>query len=186
MFGEADAAPYFEWLAAHWRWCEMACILNDDGFGVGNFIPRQGGMDRSRWPCARPTPRRCRSASYLVDVLFANNSGAPSLILNNLGSRNRWLGLELQNAHGRDALGARVAGGARLGPNPLAAGTYGQQLRLGERPAPGDQCWPGRGARGVRVRWPSGRVGAWPAPAEGRYTLLREGGGTQQPGDGSR
>ena len=42
------------------------------------------------------------------------------------------------------------------------------------------------GARGVRVRWPSGRVGAWPAPAEGRYTLLREGGGTQQPGDGSR
>jgi hypothetical protein len=163
----------------------MACILNDEGFGVGNFIPRQGGIDRSRWPCAQPTPRRCRSASYLVDVLVANNSGASSLILNNLGSRNRWLGRELQNAYGRDALGARVAveldSGRTLWRRIHTDGSYASasdlRLVIGVGQA---------GIRGVRVRWPSGRVEAWPAPAEGRYTLLREGGGTQQPGDGSR
>ena len=44
-FGEADAAPAFEWLAAHRRWYEIACILNDDGFGAGIFVPGQGGMD---------------------------------------------------------------------------------------------------------------------------------------------
>jgi hypothetical protein len=45
VFGEAEAAPAFEWLAVHRRWYEIACILNDDGFGVAIFVPRQGDMD---------------------------------------------------------------------------------------------------------------------------------------------
>jgi len=44
-FGEPDFAPAFEWLAAHALWYEIAYVLNDDGFGIGVFVPRQPGID---------------------------------------------------------------------------------------------------------------------------------------------
>jgi hypothetical protein len=44
-FGEPDFSPAFEWLAEHPHYYELAYILNDDGFGVGIFVPRQDGMD---------------------------------------------------------------------------------------------------------------------------------------------
>jgi hypothetical protein len=44
-FGEADFSPAFEWLAEHPHYFEVAYILNDDGFGVGVFVPRQPGID---------------------------------------------------------------------------------------------------------------------------------------------
>jgi enediyne biosynthesis protein E4 len=114
-----------------------------------------------------------------VDVLVANNSGAPALFLNNVGNKNHWLGLRLLDASGRDALGARVAvevdSGRTLWRRVHTDGSYASandpRLIVGL----------GQGkARGVRVRWPSGRTEAWPPPAEGRYTVLREGGGKQE------
>src|SRR5205807_1524804 len=42
-----------------------------------------------------------------TDVVVANNSGPVRLLINNLGTRNHWIGLRLLTAS-RDALGARV------------------------------------------------------------------------------
>ena len=44
-FGDPDFSPAFEWLAEHQGYYEVAFILNDDGYGVGIFVPRQGGTD---------------------------------------------------------------------------------------------------------------------------------------------
>ena len=44
-FGHPDFAPGFEWVAAHAGYYEVAYVLNDDGFGVGLFVPRQPGID---------------------------------------------------------------------------------------------------------------------------------------------
>ena len=44
-----------------------------------------------------------------VDVLVANNNGQPRLLINNIGSRNHWIGLRLVGQQAaRDMLGARV------------------------------------------------------------------------------
>ena len=115
-----------------------------------------------------------------LDVLVANNSGAPGLFLNNVGSQHRWLGLRLLDASGRDALGARVGvevdSGQTLWRRVHSDGSYASasdpRLVIGLGQA---------GARGLRVRWPSGRTELWPAPAEGRYTVLHEGAGTPEP-----
>jgi hypothetical protein len=44
-FGDPDFSPAFEWLAEHQDYYEIAFILNDDGAGVGIFVPRQGCTD---------------------------------------------------------------------------------------------------------------------------------------------
>jgi enediyne biosynthesis protein E4 len=45
----------------------------------------------------------------LIDVLIANNGGAPVLLRNRAGAGNNWLGLKLQGAHcNRDAIGAKI------------------------------------------------------------------------------
>ena len=43
-----------------------------------------------------------------VDVLVANNDDPPTLLRNNVGNRQRFLSLQLVNAHGSDAIGAKV------------------------------------------------------------------------------
>jgi hypothetical protein len=116
-----------------------------------------------------------------VDVLVANNSGPPALLLNQIGSRNRWVGLRLLDAAGRDALGARVAleldSGGTLWRRVHTDGSYASasdpRLVIGLGQA---------GVRGLRVHWPGGRVEDWPPPEPGRYTVLREGGGRPGPG----
>ena len=45
-FGEEGFAPCCEWIAAHEGWYEVAYILNDDGYGVGIFVPKDPGIDR--------------------------------------------------------------------------------------------------------------------------------------------
>jgi hypothetical protein len=44
-FGDPDFAPSFEALEEHPGCYEMVFILNDDGFGVDFFIPKQAGVD---------------------------------------------------------------------------------------------------------------------------------------------
>ena len=44
-FGEPDFAPSFEALEEHAGCYEMVFILNDEGFGINIFIPKQLGID---------------------------------------------------------------------------------------------------------------------------------------------
>jgi hypothetical protein len=140
-----------------------------------------------------------------VDVLVANNNGKPRLLINELGSRNHWIGLRLVGASenvvsgfpGAPKLGTSE-GGSRTGD---AASRTRDMLgaRVGLVRDDGSMVW--RRARSdgsyasasdprvlaglgqstaaprVRVVWPSGATEEWTSIPVDRYTTLKEGGG---------
>ena len=125
------------------------------------------------------------------DVLITNNSGRARLLINNVGHRNRWLGLRLvggstvptldpepsRRVEGRDMLGARVGVFRDTGP-PLwrrahTDGSYASAndprvlVGLGEATI----------VRRVRVIWPSGRVEDFGDVSVDQWQTLTEGTG---------
>jgi enediyne biosynthesis protein E4 len=113
-----------------------------------------------------------------VDVLVANNNGKPRLLMNNIGSRNHWIGLRLVGKQtARDMLGARVGivreDGSVLWRRARSDGSYASANDPRVVVGLGTSA---RAAR-VRVRWPDGTMEEWSAPAIDRYTTLKEGEG---------
>jgi hypothetical protein len=116
-----------------------------------------------------------------VDVIVANAAGPVRLLLNQVGTRQHWLGLRLVASNGaRDALGARVmirrTDAVELWRRARADGSYAS--------ANDPRVLVGLGGSSrelqVRVLWPSGRTEEWAnLPVDG-YTTLREGGGSGQ------
>jgi len=113
-----------------------------------------------------------------VDVLVGNDAGPVRLLINNIGSRNHWLGLRLVGEHApRDMVGTRVfiirPNGSTLWRRARADGSYASAndprvlVGLGQSVE----------APLVRVIWPSGRVEEWTDVPVDRYTTLTEGGG---------
>jgi hypothetical protein len=121
-----------------------------------------------------------------TDVVIANDAGPVRLLLNNIGSRNHWVGLRLvgaataagaASAATRDMLGARVGitrkNGTTLWRRSHSDGSYASAsdprvlAGLGSSPDPVT----------VRVVWPSGTSEQFGEVAVDRYTTLREGTG---------
>jgi hypothetical protein len=111
------------------------------------------------------------------DVLVGNDAGRVRLLLNQIGSRNHWLGLRLVGPGGRDQLGARVtivrADGVKLFRRARADGSYGSANDPRVLVGLGDAA----GAVTVQVRWPGGRTEEWSDQAIDRWTTLKEGTG---------
>ena len=113
-----------------------------------------------------------------VDVLVTNNNGRARLLINDVGQRNRWIGLRLVGGAGRrDMPGARVGVFRRDGP-PLwrrarADGSYASandpRVLVG--------LGPSATVRRVRVVWPSGREEDWTDLPVDRWLTLEEGTG---------
>ena len=113
-----------------------------------------------------------------VDVLVGNDAARVRLLINNVGSRNHWLGLRLVGQR-RDMIGARVsiqANGSPLWRRARADGSYASAqdprvlVGLGQSTDP----------RRVRVIWPSGREEEWTNVPVDRYTTLTEGEGAER------
>ena len=113
-----------------------------------------------------------------VDVLVANNDGRARLLINEVGNRNRWIGLRLVGGPGRrDMPGARVGvfrdDGPPLWRRARADGSYASAndprvlVGLGQAAA----------VRRVRVVWPSGREEDWTDLAVDRWLTLEQGSG---------
>ena len=112
-----------------------------------------------------------------VDVLVGNDGGRVRLLVNNLGSRNHWIGLRLVGQEtGRDMLGARVAvshDGATIWRRARSDGSYGSAndprvlVGLGSSAAPPT----------IKVRWPGGHFEEWSGVPIDRWTTLKEGTG---------
>ena len=113
-----------------------------------------------------------------VDVLVANNNGRARLLINEVGHRNRWIGLRLVGGPGRrDMPGARVGvfrdDGPPLWRRARADGSYASAndprvlVGLGQAAA----------VRRVRVVWPSGREEDWMDLPVDRWLTLEEGTG---------
>jgi hypothetical protein len=116
-----------------------------------------------------------------TDVVVTNNSGPARLLINNLGNRNRWLGLRLVGGKPpRDMLGARVGvfrkEGAPLWRRARTDGSYAS--------AHDPRVLVGLGAATavprVRVVWPSGRIEEWTNLAVDQWRTLTEGAGQAQ------
>src|SRR2546426_1599073 len=115
-----------------------------------------------------------------MDVLVSNDSGRARLLVNNIGSRNHWLGLRLVGEHtppGR--LGARVAGvrtgGSTLWRRARADASYASANDPRVLVGLGDSAK----APNIRVRWPDGRIQEWPQVPIDRCTTLQQGRGTR-------
>ncbi len=116
-----------------------------------------------------------------LDVLVTNNNAPARLLINNVGHRNRWIGLRLAGGRGpRDMLGARVGvfrdDGAVLWRRARADGSYASANDPRVLVGLADAAAVDR----VRVVWPSGRVEEWTDVGAGRWTTLIEGSGRAQ------
>jgi tetratricopeptide (TPR) repeat protein len=114
-----------------------------------------------------------------IDVMILNNNGPTNLLVNQVGSRNAWIGLRLMDATGTyDMLGTRVevilADGRHVWRRLRVAASYSSSndsrvvVGLGTDPR----------IRVVRTYWPDGSVEAWPAMELNRYSTLRMGQGS--------
>lgn len=112
-----------------------------------------------------------------VDVVVGNDSGPLRLFINDIGSRQHWLGLRLLDGRGRDALGARVQvtrdGAPALWRRARADGSYGS--------ANDPRVLVGLGSATtvpvVMVVWPDGTRERWRGVSIDRWTTLRQGTG---------
>ena len=117
-----------------------------------------------------------------VDVLVTNNNGRARLLINNVGNRNRWVGVRLVGESGRrDMLGARVGvfrdNDRTLWRRARADGSYASAndprvlVGLGETAS----------ISHIRVVWPSGGVEDWTDIDVDGWVTLEEGRGQPQP-----
>jgi hypothetical protein len=113
-----------------------------------------------------------------TDVTIGNAAGPLHLLVNEIGTRNHWVGLRLAGAGTtRDMLGARVsvirADGSTLVRRARADGSYASsndpRVLVGLGTAAGRPR--------IRVQWPDGRTEEWSDIAIDRYTTLVQGTG---------
>ena len=113
-----------------------------------------------------------------TDVTIGNAAGPLHLLVNEVGSRQHWVGLRLVGAGPtRDMLGARVsiirADGSTLVRRARADGSYASsndpRVLVGLGTA--------TGRLRIRVQWPDGKAEEWSDVAIDRYTTLVQGTG---------
>ena len=112
-----------------------------------------------------------------LDLLISNNGEAPTLLRNEGGNRNNWLGLQLAATKSNPgAVGAVItwqAGGVRRSRLKTSGGSY-----LASHD-PREVLGAPRGAKieSVEIKWPSGRVDKLTNPPANAYVRVVEGEG---------
>ena len=110
-----------------------------------------------------------------VDLLVVNLNERPTLLRNEGGNANSWLGIELEGSAGnRDGIGARVSvtAGGRTQVQEVRRG-YGYQSQNDGRLLFG--LGPAQQVETVHIRWPSGRSQTLKAAGVRQYLKLLEG-----------
>jgi hypothetical protein len=123
-----------------------------------------------------------------TDVVVANDNGPAELLINQVGTRNHWVGLRLLGSANsptpnagtapvRDMVGARVGivrpDGRTIWRRARADGSYGSS----NDPRVLVGLGPSSGALRVRVTWPDGRSEEWSDVPVDRYSTLKRGEG---------
>ena len=116
-----------------------------------------------------------------VDVLVTNNNGRARLLLNQIGNRNRWLGLRLVGRGApRDMLGARVGVFRSDGPPLWRRARTDGSFASANDPRVLVGLGDARTVPRVRVVWPSGAVEEWTDVPVDQWLTLTEGTGQTQ------
>lgn len=109
-----------------------------------------------------------------TDVLIANNNGRARLFLNQVGHRQRWLGLRLVGVK-RDMLGARAEITVTKGRVLLRRARTDGGYCSAQDPRVLAGLGGAERVEAVRIHWPSGRSEEWKNPPINRYLILKEG-----------
>ncbi len=111
-------------------------------------------------------------------MLVLNNNGRARLLVNQVGNRNRWLGLRLTGRDGKyDVLHTRVEIVREDGTSIWRRVRVGASYCSSHDPRVLIGLGPNGSARSVRAHWPDGTVEEWSGLPLGRYTTLRQGDG---------
>jgi enediyne biosynthesis protein E4 len=106
---------------------EPLLLFHNTGGALKN-VTRESGPAFSRALSARGMALGDFNNDGAVDVLISNNDSAPVLLKNNIGSKNRWLGLKLTGKKSNpDAVGARIswqAGDLKRSIMKVGGGSY--------------------------------------------------------------
>jgi hypothetical protein len=109
------------------------------------------------------------------DVVIGNAAGPLWLLINNIGTRQHWLGVRAVNRQGRDALGTRLEvirpGAASLWRRVRSDGSYASANDPRVLVGLGASAAPVR----VRVHWADGSTEEWADVAVDRWTTLTQG-----------
>lgn len=159
-------------------YAESKLLFHNAGRGRFEDVTRQAGEVFALHEVSRGAAFGDIDNDGDTDVLVGNNNGPLRLLVNNVGSRQRWLGLSVLDDHGRPALGARVAvagiDGRTIWRRARSDGSYASAndprvlAGLGRSTDPPD----------VRVVWPDGRVEEWARVPIDRYVTVQQGTGT--------
>ena len=117
-----------------------------------------------------------------TDVLVANAAGRLELLINQVGHRRDWIGLDLVSGDARRAMvGARVAvvgsDGVTRRRRARVDGSYASAHDPRVLVGLGDE---GADTLTVQVTWPDGSTEAWSEVPVGRYSTLSQGEGEPQ------
>ena len=160
------------------KYKEPLVLFHQDG-GKLHDVSKDAGPAFSKAYAARGLAAGDYNNDGRVDILIANNGGAPLLLRNNAGAGNHWLGVRLIGTTcNKDAIGARIvwsAGGvvrSRLknsGGSYLSAHDPREVLGIGsaERIDSLEIHWPA----------PSGKIEKFTTPPLDRYIVIEEGKG---------
>ena len=113
-----------------------------------------------------------------IEAVVNNLSDRPMLLVNVAQNGNHWLDLRLLDAHGRDAIGARMllhgsqAGKPRVWVDEVRSGSsYSSSSDLRLHVGLGAQPQ----LQSLEVHWPDGATQTFPAPATDKITTLTQG-----------
>ncbi|MEM9596261.1 MAG: CRTAC1 family protein [Acidobacteriota bacterium] len=156
-------------------------LLRNRGGGVFEDISAEGGDLHHHSAVSRGAAMGDVDNDGDTDLVVVDNHGPVRLLINTVGQDRPWLGVRLVDRRGRDALGAVATLRSGKGPGLLRrvrtdggyASAHDPRIRFGLGGL-------GAGPRSLDVRWPDGSRETFPAPAEGRYTMLVQGSTTAE------
>ena len=164
------------------KYKEPFLLFHNDGKHLVDVTDKAGPVFKKNYP-ARGLAIGDFNNDGRVDVLIANNGGAPVLLRNNAGKGNHWLGLLLQGVKcNRDSIGAMIrwsVGGVTKSKLKTNGGSYlsshdpREVLGLGKATK---IDW-------LEIKWPlpSGKVERFTDVPIDRYITIIEGRGIQPP-----
>ncbi len=162
-------------------------LLHNRGNGTFEDVTNQAGAVFGRPHVGRGAAFGDVDNDGDTDVVVANDNGPAELLINQVGTRNHWVGLRLPGSASastsgvgapvRDMVGARVGvvrpDGRTIWRRARADGSYGSS----NDPRVLVGLGPSSGALRLRVTWPDGRSEEWSNVEVDRYTTLKRGEG---------
>jgi hypothetical protein len=167
--------------SAQVKYKEPLLLFHQDG-GKLHDVSKDAGPAFSKTWAARGLAAGDFNNDGRIDILIANNGGAPLLLRNQAGAGNHWLGIKLiGNTCNKDAIGARIVwstGGVVRSRLKNSGGSYlsshdpREVLGIGsaEKIDYLEIHWP----------WPSGKVEKFATAPLDRYIVVEEGKGIRR------